>query len=345
MGDAPATREGRLPVGLCAYTFTYMWGYAGRGGTPPNPSPKDAFWLIDLAASSGLSGVEFPPQFLPDTSEATLERARRALAERDLWYVCDTGGTDPDNLITLLPIARALGARALRTTLSGILEGDRRKEAGRWGTFLRESLERLKKVKPVAEEYHVPVGLENHQDVTSEELRWLCEALDSPYIGVTLDAANPMAVAEDPAEFAERIGPFLKDIHLKDYKVQMTDSGFRLIRCPVGRGVMDWPALFRVYDRHQPGGPRSIELGAMQARHIRLLDDDYWPDYPPRSARSLASLLRTLIRRARPPDEEYRTPLDRGEPGDVCERFELEQFSQSVAYLRTVLAPASMPPI
>jgi len=340
MSDAPAAPPPRLPVGLCAFTFTYLWGHAGRGGTPPNPAPKDAFWLIDLAAAAGLSGVEFPPQFLPDTTEETLGRVRRALAERDLWYVCDTGGTDPDTLIKLLPIAKALGARALRTTISGILEGDRRAEAGRWGTFLRETANRLQRVKPIAEEYQVPIGLENHQDVTSEELRWLCETLDSPYVGVTLDAANPMAVAEDPAEFAERIGPFLKDIHLKDYKVYMTESGYRLVRCPVGQGVMDWPALFEVYDRYQPGGPRSIELGAMQARHIRLLEDDYWPDYPPRTARSLASLLRTLMLGARPPDEEYRTPLDRGAPGDVCERFELEQFSQSVDYLRTILASA-----
>lgn len=340
MGDTSAEQGTRLPVGLCAYTFTYLWGYAGHGGTPPNPAPKDAFWLIDLAAGAGLSGVEFPPQFLPDTSEATLERARRALAERGLWYVCDTGGTDPDNLIRLLPIAKALGARALRTTLSTILEGDRRKEAGRWGTFLRHSAERLQSVKPVAEEYRVPIGLENHQDVTSEELLWLCETLDSPYIGVTLDAANPMAVAEDPAAFAERIGPFLKVIHLKDYMVYTTESGFRLVRCPVGQGVMDWPALFQVYDRHQPGGPRSIELGAMQARHIRLLEDDYWPDYPAVAAHSLASLLRKLLRQARPPGEEYRTPLDLGEPGDACERFELDQFAQSVAYLRTIWSPA-----
>jgi len=326
-----------LAVGLCAYTFSYMWSLGGNWqGTGVNPNRKDAFWLIDQAANAGLSGAEFPPQFLPDTTPETLQRARHAMETRGLFHVTDTGGTDPDKLIELIPIAKALGARALRTTLSGILEGDRRGRATQWGSFLRDSAERMRKVKPVAEEYEMPIGLENHQDVTSEELLWLCETMDSPYIGVTLDAANPMAVGEDPVSFTRRIGPFLKDIHLKDYKVYMTSSGFNLVRCPLGQGVMDWPALFKVYDQFQPAAPRSIELGAMKARHIKLFEDDYWTDYPPRSARSLAALLKTIVPQARPADEEFRTPLDRGEPGDICEQFELDQFQQSVAYLRSL---------
>jgi sugar phosphate isomerase/epimerase len=331
----------RVPIGLCAYTFTYLWGGWKWPGAASyvNDKPKDAFWLIDLAAQAGLSGVEFPPSFLPDTSPNTIDRAKAALAEHDLFHVTDTGGTDSENLIGHIPIAKALGARALRTTLSGILEGDRRGKATAWGSFLRESVERLRKVKPIAEDYDMPIGLENHQDVTSEELLWICETLDSPYFGVTLDAANPMAVGEDPVSFTERIGPFLKDIHLKDYKVYTSESGFRLVRCPLGQGVMDWPRLFTVYDRFQPNGPRSIELGAMQARHIKLFEDDYWTDYPPRSAASLAPLLRTITRQASPAHDDFRTPLERGEPPEACERFELDQFNASVAYLQTLYAP------
>lgn len=327
-----AAVEKRLPFGLCAFSFSYLWGLDRPGGK----RRRDAFWLIDQATEAGLSGVEFPAEFLPDTTPATIERARTLMVDRGLFYVADSGGTDPARLIAAIPVAKALGARVLRTTLSGILEGDRRSRSGRWGSFIRAAVESLRQVAPVAEAHDMPIGLENHQDVTSEELAWLCETLDSPAIGVTLDAANPMAVAEDPADFCRRIGPFLKSVHLKEYRVYLSPSGYRLVRCPVGDGVMDWPSLVPLYQRYLPNGPMTIELGAMQARHIRLFEDDFWTDYPPRTAASLAPLLRRVIPAARPNDEAYRTPLDLGAPGDVCERFELDQLQASVAYLRSL---------
>ena len=87
------------------------------------------------------------------------------------------------------------------------------------------------------------LAIENHQDADSEDLLWLCESVGGEFIGVNLDTGNPLAVGEGPVEFAARIAPFLKNVHLKDYRMHRTPAGYRLVRCPLGDGVVDFPAL------------------------------------------------------------------------------------------------------
>ena len=66
------------------------------------------------------------------------------------------------------------------------------------------------------------------------ELADLCAEVGSESVGVTLDAVNPLAVAEEPLEYARALGPLIKHVHLKDYRIYATPEGFRLVRCPLG---------------------------------------------------------------------------------------------------------------
>jgi sugar phosphate isomerase/epimerase len=74
------------------------------------------------------------------------------------------------------------------------------------------------------EETGVAIALENHQDLTSDELVALCEDVGSPQSGVNLDVANPLAVGEEPLAFARRGMPYLKNVHLKDYRLYCTPA-------------------------------------------------------------------------------------------------------------------------
>src|SRR5205814_1896878 len=133
-----------------------------------------------------------------------------------------------------------------------------------------------------------------------------CERVGGDHIGVNLDTGNPLAVGEGPVEFAERIAPLLKNVHLKDYRMHRTASGYRLVRCPLGDGVVDFPALFRLFSTAAPATTCSIELGATQARHIRLLEDDYWAHFAPRPISRFLPALRLLQERGLPETEEWR---------------------------------------
>jgi sugar phosphate isomerase/epimerase len=311
-----------MRLGLVAYSFKAAW--------------CDAYTLMDRAAAAGLRGVEFPAeQCLPDSTAGELARARSCAEAYRLGIVADGGVVEEEALRRWIPQAAALGARVLRVILSRVLGGNRREMRGGWRAHLERACAMLRAVRPVAESHGVTVAVENHQDVTSEELLWLCEAVGGDRIGITLDTGSTLAVAEGPVEFAQRLRPLVRNVHLKDYHIFLSSTGYRLCTCAIGDGVVDFPGLFALF-ADQPDLPASIELGARQARHVELLQDGWWTDYPPRPLGRLVEALRVLLPRARPAGEDYRIPHERGEPEETLRAYELAEFDRSVAYLKRV---------
>jgi sugar phosphate isomerase/epimerase len=325
----------RLPVGLAAFSFGYLAGFAGAGTPRACPDPLDAYRLMDLAVTHGLSGVEFPPVWGRSNLEPdTLARTRAYAEERGLFIVVDGGVVNVAELQALIPAAAALGARTVRVTASAILCGDRRQVRDTWAAYLHEIADRLRQVRALAEEAGVSIAIENHQDLTSEEQVSLCQELDSPAIGINLDAINPLAVVEDPLVAAARVAPYLKNVHLKDYYIFSTPQGYRLVRSAIGAGVLDVRGLFELLARAAPEATISIELGALEARHVRFLEDEFWPGYPPRQASAILPVLRLREARAQAARGDWRTPWERGEQGAALAAYELDEIEQSVEYLR-----------
>jgi sugar phosphate isomerase/epimerase len=324
----------RLKQGIAAHGFGYLGGFNGAGTSRACPTPLDAFSLMDLAAANGLAGVEIPPaEYLRDRSAEGLARVRGYAEERGLYIVFDTGVVDTAELEGLIPVAKELGVRTIRVTASKILCGDRAAVRETWPHYMSEIVNRLRSVRGLAEEAGVAIAVENHQDLTSEELVGLCAAVGGKSIGVTLDAVNPLAVVEDPMAFARRVGPLIKNVHVKDYRIYTTSQGFRLVRCAIGAGVLDVAGLFTVLRELAPDATVAIELAALDARHVRFLNDEYWAGFPPRRAEEILPVLRLREASAQPQGEDWRTPWELGASHDALAAYEMGQFDQSVAYL------------
>lgn len=325
----------RLKEGVAAHAFGYLGGFIGAGTNRVCPTPLDAYSLMDLAAVYGLGGVEFPSgEYLTDLGSKEIERVRSYAEARGLYIVLDTGVVNRAELETLIPVAKELGVRTIRVTASTILCGDRSSLRDNWHQYMSGLVASLRAVRGLAEDAGVSIAVENHQDLTSEELAELCTAVGGDNIGVTLDAVNPLAVVEDPLAFARRLGPRIKHVHLKDYRIFTTTEGFMLVRSAIGSGVLDVPGLFGVLRELAPDATVAIELAALQARHVRFLTDDYWLGYPPRRAEDILPVLRMREAMARPQEEEWRTPWELGAGHDVLSGYEMRQFGESVAYLR-----------
>ena len=328
-----------MEFGLCAWSFTPAHAPAG---SPHDPMTLEG--LMALAEESGLRSVEHSVTVLdgldPDAREALVARLRRS----GLELVLDCPWSeDPvqigSNVEQALQLAREVGARAVRTTISRCLEGDRSRYGHQgWKDHLEALVKPLRRAADVAEDLQVPFGIENHQDVCSWELLGLLEQIGSPSCGVVMDCGNALAVGEHPAAFAERVLPFLVHVQLKDYVVHPTPSGWRLVRCAVGDGVVDWPDLVARFD----AGPRevigTVELGATAARHVRILERDWWSTYDPRPFEETLDALRVLHAGSQPPGAEWRTPHEREEPAGALAAYELAQFATSVDYLRRTFA-------
>lgn len=329
-----------MEIGLESYSFAYSTGMGYRQLQPEGFVPLTAYDLMEKAVSAGLGGLSLDLGTLVDPADKEeLRRIRRAAEARGLWLAAATGGTDIERLTSVLRAAAELGCTVVRTVIGGAkLGGDRREMSGRWGTFMRKTLADLEQLAKVAEELRVTLAIENHQDLTSDEIIGLLREISSPWLGVVLDVANPLGTAEDPDTFYRKVMPFVKAAHLKDYRIRMTESGYLLCRCALGEGVIDFRRLFADFRRWAPNLRPTIELAALEARHVRVLEEDFWPEYPPRPAIEVVRTWRFLRRHAESGETfEWRTPVELGLGGDAVAEYEERQFQQSVAYLKSLL--------
>ncbi|SDS40570.1 sugar phosphate isomerase/epimerase family protein [Actinopolymorpha singaporensis] len=357
MSAAPNT-SAPLRVGLSVYGTTYSMGLHPRAGRPP-VTARD---VMDQAVRFGLAGVELPATMLAGSSRTapgtlrepgeTPDRAGHAgdtarddspealgeyARERGLFVTVDTAGFDPEALGRVFELAVRVGSPVVRTVVGGAkIGGDRRPLAGRWQAFLDDVTTKLHAATELAEQAGVTLAVENHQDLASEELLGLCESIGSAHFGINLDTGNPLATAEEPIDYFRRVAPYVKNVHLKDYWTWLSEEGYRLVRCPLGQGLTDFPALLGLLAEHAPGVSMAIELGALEARHIRVLAADFWPDYPPRTSAQLAQALGVVQANARPSGGDWRTPFERGESVEEIVAYEERQLLQSIAYVRTL---------
>ena len=78
-----------------------------------------------------------------------------------------------------------------------------------------------------------------------------------------------------------------------------------------------------------------LEPGALEARHVRFLSDDWWHGYPPKPAREFAACLTAAQRNRLPDDADYRTPWEREDDGSLVS-YELDMIRRSAANMRNL---------
>lgn len=327
----------RLPAGLCVYGMTYQIGLTWAGTERARANSLTAAELVTLTSASNLAHLELPPAVLPDPPYAEF----RGLAEQDGVGLILAGSVlDSETTEQELRQAAAIGAPTLRCTLSRVLCGERARQPGGWSARLARISQILSELLPLAEKLGVTIAMENHQDATSAELVALCEQFQSSHLGVTLDCGNPLAVMEEPVAFAEAVAPYLRHVHLKDYRIHPTDQGFRLVRCALGAGAIDFPSLLAIFgDLPQPIS-LSIEMAALEARHIPFLDAAWWETFPDRDARDLLPVMELIWRQRLDPALSWMTPYELGAAGEEVEALEREELNSSVRYLSELLRPA-----
>lgn len=323
-------------IGLSALSFSYRCGLIGQNTPRAHRAPLGIEAILDLAVATGVQSIALPVELLPDLSPQALAPLRDRLEAAHVLPVLDSGLADASALREQIPAAVALGARVIRVLVSPVLEGDRAAFTADWPAHLRQVAACLRSVRPLAEAHGVTLAIENHQDATSADLLELVAAVGGDAVGVTFDATNALIVAEDPFVAVERLGPFIRNIHLSDFYAYPTSQGWRLVRCALGAGDLDLRRLLDALEQHAPHAPCQIELVGHNARHIRLFEDSWWQSYPSRDVRDVLPALRRLNQTLRLRDDDWRTPWERGADETAISAYEDQHFNDSVAYLRTI---------
>ena len=317
-----------LRVGLNPYGLTYYLGLQGRGTPRANPGGRGLEGFLELAEELRAKTLEIAETWLVPLDDAELRALRARLDALGMTPVVSSGLQQGD-VKACLHAADRLGARLVRFALTPILCGDRAAAGPRWPQLVAEVRERLAAYAPAAAARDVTLVVENHQDFTSRELVALCEEF-GPSVRIVYDTGNSFPVGEAPLAFTRVVAPYVRLVHLKDYRVQASDEGFRLVRCAIGDGAVPFAELAAILREHHVTLPAVLEPGALESRHVRLLTPEWWQGYPPASAADLAACLAATRRNRLPDDADIRTPWERGGDGELV-AYELDMIRRSAA--------------
>lgn len=320
-------------IGLNPYGFTHAVGLQAFGTPRANPAGTGLRGFISIAREIDAQCLEFDGRWLAPLNNddlATLAIELPAVPRLCSYWFQHTPGETLDEAIRA---TRAISGTTIRMHLTPVLEGARAKHGPRWQQMLDHARTTLKREAPKAADAGLAVAIENHQDLGSEELLAVAEEA-GPNVGIALDTGNPFAVAEDPVAFASRVAPRIQHVHLKDYVSQFTSEGFRLIRCPIGDGCVPLREIAAVMLGESVTA--SIEVGALDVRHVRVFAPDWWEGYPARPATELRTVLERLKTKRLDDNADYRTPWEKEEPAPAIVEYEMAQLRKSVQNLKAL---------
>lgn len=326
-------------IGISTSAFGYIMGSVGRNTDRKNSKPWTLEQFIDFASRQGFGGVEAPlSRFIPGLDNNRLEHLQTQLSKQGLFFVMDSEvALDVSQIRSLIPSALRLGSPIIRIKSSDIL-GCARKELGRpWSLHVENCIAALKSVAPELRRYGLKIAVENHQDLDSNDLIKIVESVGRDVVGVNFDIGNAFSVCEEPMIFARKLGSAILNIHLKDYKIFQSKEGFRLVRCPLGSGSVDFRKILPFLAETVPDARMVIELGALEARNIAWLSQDFWQEIQARDQTELDAFSELLKKQyISGSKNNWRTPWELGSSADKVVNYELEEFEISKKYLTTL---------
>jgi 3-oxoisoapionate decarboxylase len=330
---ATAEARGRaFKFGLNPYGLTYHLGLQGAGGPRANPKSVGLEGFIGVAQELGARAIEIFDPWLRALGNDELAALRERLRALDMAPIVSSG-LMMGPFESALRSARALDAKVIRFGLTTVLCGDRHALGAGWSELVAKVGAALAEYGPRAADEGRVLAIENHQDFGSDELVAFCEA--SRGVGITLDTGNTFPVAEAPLAFTARVAPHVRHVHLKDYRVQFTEEGYRLVRCAIGDGAVPLAEMLDLLSGRHSDLAAVLEPGALEARHVRWLTPQWWNLYAPQSAPALAACIAAARKNRLPDDADTRTPWEKGDDGALVD-YELAMIRRSAANMRAL---------
>ena len=328
----PEARGQAFAFGLNPYGLTYHLGLQGAGGPRANPKGAGLEGFIAIATELGAKVLEIYDPWLRAMSDDELRALRDRLAGLGMIPIVSSG-LMMGPFESALRSARVLDAKVIRHGLTTVLCGDRHALGDKWKELVAEVRAALADRGPRAADEGRVLAIENHQDFGSDELCQFCETTRG--LGICLDTGNTFPVAEAPLDFVANVASHVRHVHLKDYRVQFTDEGYRLVRCAIGDGAVPIAAMLDVLAAQGQKLNAVLEPGALEARHVRFLRPEWWSFYPPKSAPALAACLAAARVNRLADEADSRTPWERGEDAAIAD-YEFAMIRRSAGNMRAL---------
>jgi 3-oxoisoapionate decarboxylase len=267
-----------MKIAVDSYCYHRYFGEV-YPGLQQSPGRTMTVWdFLKRTRQLGVSGVSLESCYIPSFDDDLLHRLRDTLDSYGFERVWAWGhpnglcsGTDRQaarDLVQHLAHAQKIGAGVMR-----VVGGNRRTRPASFTVHKRRLGGMLRKLLPAAEHHGIVLALENHIDLTADEMVDLMDSLDSPWLRVCLDTGNNLRLHEDPLVVAEKLAPFTRATHIKDVGVRRGDPKEFAFwpSVPLGQGLVDIGRVIALLRKARYKGLLAIELDYL---HPKYGDED-----------------------------------------------------------------------
>lgn len=265
---------------ISIYSYGYSAGFINdsrRKKNFPLITPRN---LIDICQNYAFSGVELPiDKYISEFDSKKIQSLLNHYYKNNLGVKIDFEKISSLYTKKIIPIMLDYNIKYFRVKVSNIFGCNRYKHPKFYSHF-NNFKAYLCEILPYLEKNNIKILIENHQDIVIDDYFKIWDMFSNDFIGVNWDVGNSIPALVTPDDFLERVYPYIGNIHLKDYKIYKTDLGYKLVRCPLGDGVVNFDYIFSFLNKNKLNIPMTIELGAMSARHSDICVDAFWEALP-----------------------------------------------------------------
>jgi sugar phosphate isomerase/epimerase len=297
------------------------------------------FESLDYCARLGAKLVHFSElQYLGSLDEANLRAVREhagklgVAIEVGTRTCCPTSkafdaklGTGEEQMLRAMNAARVTGSPIVRTFMGTSAD--------------RDPIERhmdamaglLKSLRSRIMDLNLKIAIENHAgDMQARELKSLVEMAGKDYVGVCLDAGNPLWAIEDPHLTLETLYPYVLTTHVRDTAVWRVPQGAAVAWVRMGDGNVGIAEFVAKLRRLRPELPVTLEIIVTNARVFPYLEEKFWEPYRNQPAWEFARFVK-IAEQGHPRDP---LPQVKGEAALARERADLEA---SLTFTKNIL--------
>lgn len=226
-------------------TFAFFWRWSSRVRRP--------LCLADMLQATAEAGAEafqicdYPA--IEEYADGELMALRRQADTLGIALELGTRQVRVERLDRYRHLAQLLGARVVRTMIT--------RDELRAG----DPTDSLRTALPSFERAGIAIALETYEQIPTERLVEVVQAVDSPYLGICADPANCVAALEHPSRVMDRIAPYVLNLHVKDFTFTRHEGwvGFNLVGAPLGEGMLDYEHLLATIRPGERGISQIVE--------------------------------------------------------------------------------------
>lgn len=238
-----------MRLGLSSYAYTWSVGVPGH--RPENP--LTAVQLLHNAARLNVPVVQIadnmPLDRMPPSDIETLADCAQRLG---IQVEVGTRGIAPPHLEQYLAFCQRFNSPILRIVIDS-----------QQAHYTAEAATRLLRSQRRAfEQAGVMLAIENHDRLPVAHLAAMVQDLGPDWVGVCLDTVNSLGALEGPAVVVETLGPWIVNLHLKDFTIFRPPHmmGFTVEGRPAGSGQLNVPHLLEILAAHEREFSAVLEL-------------------------------------------------------------------------------------